>query len=221
MTSRTHSRKTATPGTKGLALAAVAVGAALSLSACGTAAAPGPSPADQVALTALTNLTTHPAAATTGFTPAMTQIVPAAALAQDWTRYQQLLGTYQSHGQPQDLPQGTMTVVNLPLSMSHTPGQLRVTVDHDGHIAGLFFLNAGTPFTAHTTADPIHPAASIRPAKPAVAIRPAASSGSAAAGTHPTRLEKDTPGTHASTAAGNNSGHSATTPPRGLPITQG
>ena len=173
MTIRAHTRHTTTAGTTGVALTAVALGAALSLSACG-GAAPPPNHADQVALTALNNLTTDPAAATAAFTPAMVQIAPAATLDQDWKRYQQLLGNYQSHGQPQDLPQGAMTVVNLPLSMSHAPGQLRITVDHDGHIAGLFFLNADTPLPAHPAAPPIHPAASLTPAHPAASGGPVA-----------------------------------------------
>lgn len=175
MTTRAHTPFTVKPGTKGLTLtaAAVLVGA-LGLSGCGSSA-PGPGHADQLALTELTNLTTNNPAATTDFSPAMAQTLPAPALAQQWARYQNLLGNYQTHGQPQDLTQGELTVVNLPLNMARTPGQLRITVDHDGHIAGLFFLDATTPFVVHPASEstPLPAAGSPATAGSAGSVQPA------------------------------------------------
>src|ERR1700712_2107058 len=87
-------------GTKVLAQTAVALAAAVSLSGCGT---PAPAHADQLALTVINNLATgNVAGATTDFSPAMTQGLPAANLTQTWKHYQDVLGGYKSHGEPQD-----------------------------------------------------------------------------------------------------------------------
>lgn len=128
----------ANSGTKVLAQTAVALAAAVSLSGCGSTA---PAHTDQLALTVINNLASgNVAAATTDFSPAMTKGLPAENLAQTWKHYQDVLGNYQSHGQPNDVAQGPLTVVNLPLSMAKKPGQLRITVDEGGHVAGLFLL---------------------------------------------------------------------------------
>jgi hypothetical protein len=122
------------------ALTTIALAAALSLSACGTPA-PEPGHADRLAVAVLNNLVVNKAeAAIADFTPAMARTLPAANLSQKWKRYQEVLGDYRSHGQPQDVAQGPLTVVNLPLAMAQKPGHLQVTVDQSGHIAGLFLL---------------------------------------------------------------------------------
>lgn len=128
------------PSMKTVGLTAVALVAALSLTGCGNAA-PAPSHADQLAVAVVDNLAgSNVAAATTDFSPAMAQMLPAANLTQKWKHYQEVLGDYRSHGQPQDIAQGPLTVVNVPLSMAQKPGQLRVTVDQSGHVAGLFLI---------------------------------------------------------------------------------
>ena len=126
-------------GTKGASLTAVALAAALSLTGCGNAAPSGH--ADQLAVAVVDHLASSDVAgATTDFSPAMAKMLPAADLTQKWKHYQQVLGDYRAHGQPQAVAQGPLTVVNVPLSMAQKPGQLRVTVDQTGHVAGLFLL---------------------------------------------------------------------------------
>jgi Protein of unknown function (DUF3887) len=66
-------------------------------------------------------------------------------LSSSWTTYQEAFGKYQSHGAPQDVPLGELTVVNTPLQMERQPGEFRVTFHPDQTVAGLFFLKAGTP----------------------------------------------------------------------------
>jgi hypothetical protein len=84
--------------------------------------------------------------ATVHFDSQMHQKLSPEALASAWSDYQKLLGTYQSHGDPQDVPHGDETVVNIPLQLTIMPGQFRVTFhNNDGTVAGLFFLKAGVP----------------------------------------------------------------------------
>ena len=84
-------------------------------------------------------------AVTARFDPTMQSALSAPALGQAWTTYQQTLGSYQSHGDPQDVQRGDLTVVNVPLQMAREPGQFRLTVHPDGTIAGLYFLRQGVP----------------------------------------------------------------------------
>jgi ABC-type transport system substrate-binding protein len=68
------------------------------------------------------------------------------ALASAWASYQQQFGAYQSHGDPQDVSRGDLTVVNIPLQMATMPGQFRVTFHNtDGTVAGLYLLKSGAP----------------------------------------------------------------------------
>ncbi len=84
--------------------------------------------------------------ATAHFDPTMQQKLTPQALTSAWTEYQQQFGTYQSHGDPQDVPRGDLTVVNIPLKMATMPGEFRVTFhDNDGTVAGLYFLETGVP----------------------------------------------------------------------------
>jgi Protein of unknown function (DUF3887) len=101
---------------------------------------------DQLALATLDNIVQgDDASATAAFDPTMQSALPAEALGQAWTTYQQVLGPYQSHGDPQDVQRGDLTVVNVPLQMEHEPGQFRLSVHPDGTIAGLYFLKQGVP----------------------------------------------------------------------------
>ena len=84
-------------------------------------------------------------AATAHFDQTMQQKLPVEALHQAWTAYQQQFGPYQSHGDPQDITRGDITVVNMPLQMGREAGQFRLSVHPDGTIAGIFFLKQGVP----------------------------------------------------------------------------
>ncbi|OHT67532.1 hypothetical protein BKG66_22965 [Mycobacteroides chelonae] len=122
---------------------------AMSATACGGADTPKASVADspdQLALATLDQIVQgNNAAATAHFDPTMADMLSAPALGQSWITYQELLGTYQSHGEPEDIRRGELTVVNVPLQMERAPGQFRLTVHPDGTIAGLYFLKEGVP----------------------------------------------------------------------------
>jgi hypothetical protein len=101
---------------------------------------------DQVALATLDNIVQGDnAAASAPFDQTMHAMLPVQALGQAWTTYQQQFGGYQSHGDPEDIQRGDLTVVNVPLQMARQPGQFRLTVHPDGTIAGLYFLKEGVP----------------------------------------------------------------------------
>lgn len=127
-----------------------AVGAlAVSAVACGRGdtrtASPAGSP-DQLALATLDHIVQGDnAAATAHFDQTMADMLSAPALGQAWITYQELLGAYQSHGDPDDVQRGELTVVNIPLQMERAPGQFRLTVHPDGSVAGLYFLKDGVP----------------------------------------------------------------------------
>ena len=82
---------------------------------------------------------------TAHFDGLMTQKLSPQQLGSAWSTYQEALGAYQSHGDPQDVAVGGLTVVNIPLQMQNQPGQFRITFHGDGTIAGLFFLKADAP----------------------------------------------------------------------------
>lgn len=99
---------------------------------------------DQVALTTLDDIIRgdYPAA-TAPFDQRMRKILPDKALGQAWSSYQQQFGAYRSHGAPENVQRGDVTVVNVPLQMANRPGQFRVTVHPDGAVSGLYFLREG------------------------------------------------------------------------------
>lgn len=101
---------------------------------------------DQVALSTLDEIVRgdYPAA-TAEFNPTMRMFLPAPALQQSWDMYQQMFGRYQSHGVPENIQRGDVTVVNVPLQMTQRHGQLRVSVQPDGSVASLTFLREGVP----------------------------------------------------------------------------
>lgn len=85
------------------------------------------------------------AAFTAHFDILMQQKLTPQQMASAWATYQQALGTYQSHRDPEDVPRGELTIVNVRLQMAELPGQFRVTFHKDGTVAGLYFLRAGVP----------------------------------------------------------------------------
>jgi hypothetical protein len=85
-------------------------------------------------------------AATLDFDSHMQQTLPPSELSANWASYQQQYGTYKSHGQPQQVHKGNLTVVDIPLQMQKTAGLFRVSFrDKDGKVAALSFEKAGTP----------------------------------------------------------------------------
>lgn len=101
---------------------------------------------DQLATEILENIVNQEFdTATTRFDDDMKEKLSPADLSSAWTSYQQQLGAYESHGGPETVPRGELTVVNIPLSMAEAPGQFRVTFRDNGTVAGLFFLVAGVP----------------------------------------------------------------------------
>jgi len=101
---------------------------------------------DQVALATLDEIVRgdYPAAAA-DFNPTMQSLLPTPALQQSWDLYQQVFGVYQSHGVPENIQRGDVTVVNVPLQMARRPGQFRLSVQPDGSVASLTFLKEGVP----------------------------------------------------------------------------
>jgi hypothetical protein len=79
------------------------------------------------------------------FDPTMSAALPQDALAQAWTTYQQMLGTFQSAGQPTSVMLGALTVEQVPVQLAQGPGEVRVTFHPDGTVAGLYFLQPGLP----------------------------------------------------------------------------
>lgn len=101
---------------------------------------------DQVALSTLDEIVRgdYPAAAAE-FNPTMRTLLPVQALQQSWDLYQQAFGAYQSHGVPENVQRGEVTVVNVPLQMARRPGQFRLSVQPDGTVTALTFLREGVP----------------------------------------------------------------------------
>ncbi|MBV8862975.1 MAG: DUF3887 domain-containing protein [Mycobacterium sp.] len=156
-------RNKSTSATRGIAATAAAVAATfLALTACGSGShgdqtngstttpstAPSTNPVqrqdNQLALQMLDAIVRGDfAAATTHFDSLMQQKLTVSGLASAWKTYQEALGNYQSHGNPQDVARGSLTVVNIPLQMAQAPGQFRVSFHNDQTVAGLYFLKAG------------------------------------------------------------------------------
>lgn len=110
------------------------------------AAVADPAPPDQVALSTLDEIVRGDfPAATAEFNPTMQSLLPVQTLQQSWDLYQQAFGAYLSHGVPENVQRGEVTVVNVPLQMARRPGQFRVSVQPDGTLAALTFLREGVP----------------------------------------------------------------------------
>jgi len=135
----------ASQGGKG-AVSTTTTRAATSTSAAAAPTSPAPGQDDNRALKMLDAIIRGDfASARTHFDRLMQQKLSCQKLSSAWADYQQTLGSYQSHGDPQDVSRGDFTVVNISLQMSQLPGQFRVTFHDDGSVAGLFFLRAGVP----------------------------------------------------------------------------
>jgi hypothetical protein len=120
--------------------------AASSSAVASSSAAAAPSQDDPLALQILDAIVRGDfQTATAGFDSQMKQKLTPQDLSSSWATYQEAFGKYQSHGGPQDVALGALTVVNIPLQMQTHPGEFRVTFHPDQTVAGLFFLRAGTP----------------------------------------------------------------------------
>ena len=131
-----------------LIAAAIAVGAGAAALSAAPAAVADANP-DQVAVSTLEDIVAgnYPAAVAP-FDERMQKVLTAKTLGQAWDGYQKQFGAYQSHGDPQDVPHGDLTVVNIPLRMQNRPGQFRISVHPDGSVSGLYFLREGVPVPA-------------------------------------------------------------------------
>jgi Protein of unknown function (DUF3887) len=71
--------------------------------------------------------------------------LPLPALQKAWTAYQDQLGSYRSHGAPVSVRVGQLDVERVPVTMAHGQGEVRISFQPAGMIAGLFLLKAGAP----------------------------------------------------------------------------
>jgi hypothetical protein len=106
---------------------------------------PGAVDYDRLALDELDKIVNGADGVTAGFDSTMRQHLSQEDMAANWAAYQAQFGDYQSHGEPEDLTRGEITVVNVPLEMAHAPGQFRIAFHADGQIAGVFLLRTGVP----------------------------------------------------------------------------
>ncbi|MFD7257993.1 DUF3887 domain-containing protein [Streptomyces sp. NPDC059874] len=117
------------------------------------AAAPAQTQYDRIATQTLDDIVNgNFTAAAAHFDTTLRKLLPPDALAGAWETYQNKFGSYQSHGDPNDVAFGEFTVVNVPLSMERRPGEFRVTFHKDGSIAGLLFLDTGVPISVVSSA---------------------------------------------------------------------
>jgi hypothetical protein len=68
-----------------------------------------------------------------------------AALQNAWMSYAQIMGDFQSTGQPLSVNCGSQTVEQVPVQFSNGSGNVQLTFNDDGTLAGLFILPAATP----------------------------------------------------------------------------
>ena len=85
------------------------------------------------------------AAVTAKFDPTVAAGLSLASLENNWKTYQELLGSYRSHGSPASVMKGQLDVERVPVTMANASGEIRITFHPDGTIAGLYFLKAGAP----------------------------------------------------------------------------
>ena len=79
------------------------------------------------------------------FDPTMKSQLSVTVMQNNWRTYQELVGTYKSHGVPNEIAQGEIRVERVPITTATGSGEVRVSYHPDGTIAGLFFLRAGAP----------------------------------------------------------------------------
>ena len=80
-----------------------------------------------------------------GFDATMAAGLSEAGVAAGWAQFVSQFGAYRSHGTPTESQAGSFFVVQVPLSMASRPGELRVSFDSAGRIAGLYLLRPGVP----------------------------------------------------------------------------
>jgi hypothetical protein len=79
------------------------------------------------------------------FDATMTEKLDADAMAAVWAQLTGFAGDFQGLGDPVVFQAGDYTVVDVPLSFEAGQHTGRVSLDHAGRVAGLFFLPAETP----------------------------------------------------------------------------
>jgi hypothetical protein len=62
-----------------------------------------------------------------------------------WDNFTKAKGEFRSQGAPQVVNRGRITIVSIPVEMTKQKGQVRVSLNSDGKIAGLFFLHENAP----------------------------------------------------------------------------
>ncbi len=71
--------------------------------------------------------------------------LPVAIMQNNWGTYLRIVGTYRSHGTPEQVMRGEIAVERVPITTATGTGEVRVSYHPDGTIAGLYFLRAGAP----------------------------------------------------------------------------
>lgn len=147
--STTSSRRRAI-ATAALSLS-LALGLSVALSVSGPvpmaeAAVPPVAPAqagfEQPALVQLGNIVVgNYAAVAAALEPNLQRQLNAEGIRRAWADFQRMHGNYLAHGGPVSVPRGELTVVEVPLNMTHQPGKFQITFQRDGRIAGLYLLN--------------------------------------------------------------------------------
>jgi hypothetical protein len=122
-------------------LTAIAATVLLTLGAVPTTAA---TPRSEALIVLADVVHNRDAAVVARFNPQMRAGLSAAKLRTDWSLYQIAFGRYVSHGTPTVVRVGAVTVIRIPLRMSHRRGEFRLTFN-GGKIAGLYLLRTGVP----------------------------------------------------------------------------
>lgn len=85
------------------------------------------------------------AAVVSDFDATMERGLTVDALRNNWRMYEEIVGAYESHGEPERVMKGELVVERVPIATSRGTGEVRVTYRPDGTIAGLYFLKADAP----------------------------------------------------------------------------
>ena len=81
----------------------------------------------------------------TGFDPTVKGQYSETDLSTKWTTFEATFGDYQGHRAPISVKLAGLWVERMPVTMAHNQGEIRVTYDQNGQIAGLYFLKVGVP----------------------------------------------------------------------------
>ncbi|MBV8692171.1 MAG: DUF3887 domain-containing protein [Actinobacteria bacterium] len=125
---------------------AVAIGLVLMVSACGTKTKAARGPFSSRAAEVTTDLGAGKFDAVAAmFGPVMKGSLSVSRMATDWQGYEVTYGRYRRHGTPKSVMKGQVDVERVPVTMEQGKGEVRVSFDRDGTIAGLYFLKADAP----------------------------------------------------------------------------